>query len=169
MKDETHVEVDEIWHKRRFVVYFAIGRITKLILNYHVGYRDHRDVIKFLDGIPKEIRYSDRITFVSDAYVNYLNLLPDYVENCIIVNKKELKKRKKKELRKGLGEVNRIKRFFATLKCWFAQLARKSLKIIKSLNSLKIKLNYLYISGIKVLYRKATSLKNLILFYPLSS
>ena len=66
----------------------------------------------FLEGIPKEIRKSERITFVSDAYVNYLNL-PDYVEDCIIINKSELKKRKKKELRKGLGEVNRIERFFA--------------------------------------------------------
>jgi len=141
LRDETHVEVDEIWHKRKFVIYFAIGRKTKLILNYHVGDRDYRDVIKFLRGIPREIRYSDRITFVSDAYVNYLNLLPDYVENCAIVNKKELRKRKKKELRKGLGEVNRIERFFATLRCWFAQLARKSLKIIKSLNTLKIKLD----------------------------
>ena len=72
-----------------------------IILNYHIGDRDYRDVIAFY-GIPREIRYSDRITFVSDAYVN---LLPDYW-NCIIVNKKELKKRKKKELRKGLG-VNR--------------------------------------------------------------
>ena len=35
LKDETHVEVDEIWHKRRFV-YFAIGRKTKIILNYHM-------------------------------------------------------------------------------------------------------------------------------------
>ena len=122
-------------------MYFAIGRKTKLILNYHVGDRDYRDVITFLKGIPEEIRKSGRITFVSDAYVNYLNLLPDYVENCIIVNKSELKKRKKKELRKGLGEVNRIERFFATLRCWFAQLARKSLKIIKSLNILKIKLD----------------------------
>jgi len=139
LRDETHVEVDEIWHKRKFVVYFAIGRKTKLILNYHIGYRDYR-VIKFLRGIPREIRSSGKITFVSDAYVNYLNLLPDYVENCIIVNKKELKKRKEKELRKGLGEVNGIERFFATLRCWFAQLARKSLKIIKSLN-LKIKLD----------------------------
>ena len=110
MKDETHVEVDEIWHKRRFV-YFAIGR---KINNFKLSHdRDYRDVIKFLQGIPMEIRYSDRITFVSDAYVNYLNLLPDYVENCVIVNKKELKKRKNKELRKGLGEVNRIVRFFA--------------------------------------------------------
>ena len=66
-----------------------------------------------MEGIPEEIRYSDRITFVSDAYVNYLNLLPDFVENCVIVNKSELKKRKNKELRKGLGEVNRIERFFA--------------------------------------------------------
>ena len=140
MKDETHVEVDEIWH-RKFVVYFT-GRKTKLILNYHVRDRDYRDVIKFLRGIPREIRYSDRVTFVSDAYVNYLNLLPDYVENCAIVNKKELRKRKEKELRKGLGEVNRIERFFATLRCWFAQLARKSLKIIKSLNTLKIKLDF---------------------------
>ena len=135
------MEVDEIWHKRKFVIYFAIGRKTKLILNYHVGDRDYRDVIKFLRGIPREIRNSDKITFVSDAYVNYLNLLPDYVENCVIVNKKELRKRKKKELRKGLGEVNRIERFFATIRCWFAQLARKSLKIIKSLNTLKIKLD----------------------------
>jgi len=99
--------VDEIWHKRKFVVYFT-GR--KLILDYHVGDRDYRDVIKFLQGA-REIRNSDKITFVSDAYVNYLNLLPGYVENCIIVNKSELKKRKEKELRKGLGEVNRIERF----------------------------------------------------------
>ena len=95
----------------------------------------------FLEGIHEEIRYSDKITFVSDAYVNYLNLLPDYVENCIMINKKELKKRKEKELRKGLGEVNRIESFFATLRCWFAQFTRKSLKIIKSLNTLKIKLD----------------------------
>ncbi|RUM43168.1 MAG: hypothetical protein DSY80_06040 [Desulfocapsa sp.] len=141
MEEETHVEVDEIWHRRRFVVYFAIGRKTKLILNYHVGDRDYRDVITFLKGIPEEIRNSDKITFVSDAYVNYLNLLPDFVENCIIVNKSELKKRKKKELRKGLGEVNHVERFFATLRCWFAQFTRKSLKIIKSLNILKIKLD----------------------------
>lgn len=37
--------MDEIWYKRKFVVYFAIGRKAKLILNYHVGYRDYRDVI----------------------------------------------------------------------------------------------------------------------------
>ena len=60
---------------------------------------------------------------------------------CIIINKSELEKRKKKELRKGLGEVSRIERFFATLRCWFAQLARKSLKIIKSINTLKVKLD----------------------------
>ena len=30
----------------------------------------------FLEGIPEDIiRKSERITFVSDAYVNYLNLL----------------------------------------------------------------------------------------------
>jgi len=71
--------VDEIYkrRKRRFVIYFAIGRKTKIILNY-LGYRDYRDVIAFLQGIPMEIRYSDRITFVSNSYVNYLNLLPDY-------------------------------------------------------------------------------------------
>ena len=68
--------MDEIY-KRKFVVYFAIGRKTKLILNYHIGQRDYRDVITFY-GIPEEIRKSERITFVSDAYVNYLNLLPDY-------------------------------------------------------------------------------------------
>ncbi|WP_457550277.1 hypothetical protein [Archaeoglobus sp.] len=85
MKEETHVEVDEIWHKRKFVVYFAIGRRTKLILNYHIEDRDYRNVITFQQGIPEEIRYSDKITFVSDAHVNYLNLLPDYTENCIIV------------------------------------------------------------------------------------
>jgi len=97
-------------------VYFAIGRKTKLILNYLIGQRDCRDVIRFLKRNPKEIRYSDKITFVSDAYVSYLDLLSDYVENCILVNKKELKKRKRKELRKGLGEVNRIERFFATFR-----------------------------------------------------
>jgi len=117
----------------KLVVYFAIGRKTKQILNHLIGQRDCRDVIRFLKRNPKEIRYSDKITFVSDAYVSYLNLLSDYVENCIIVNKKELKKRKNKELRKGLGEVNRIERFFATLRCWFSQLARKSLKIINPL------------------------------------
>ena len=69
--------MDEIY-KRKLVIYFAIGRKTKLILNYHIGDRDYRDVIAFLQGIPREIRYSDRITFVSDSYVNYLNLLPDY-------------------------------------------------------------------------------------------
>jgi hypothetical protein len=58
LKEETHVEVDEVWYKRKFVVYFAIGRKTKLILNYHIGYRDYRDVITFLKGIPEEIRYS---------------------------------------------------------------------------------------------------------------
>ncbi len=59
----------------RFVVYFAIEGKTKLILNHHIGYRNYGDVIKFLEGIPEEIRYRDRITFVSDSYVNYLNLL----------------------------------------------------------------------------------------------
>jgi len=78
LKEETHVEVDEVWYKRKFVVYFAIGRKTKLILNYLIGQRDYRDVIMFLKGIPEEIRYSDKITFVSDSYVNYRSLLPDY-------------------------------------------------------------------------------------------
>ena len=122
-------------------MYFAIGRKTKLILNYHIGDRDYRDVITFLEGIPEEIRNSGKITFVSDAYVNYRSLLPDYTKNCLIVNKSELRKEKDKERRKLLGEVNHIERFFATLRCWFAQLARKSLKIIKSLNTLKVKLD----------------------------
>ncbi len=117
-------------------MYFAIGRKTKLILNYHIGDRDYRDVITFLQGIPEEIRYSDKITFVSDAYVNYRSLLPDYTKNCLIVNKSKLRKEKDK-----VGEVSHIERFFATLRCWFAQLSRKSLKIIKSLNTFKIKLD----------------------------
>ena len=131
LKEETHVEVDEVWYKRKFVVYFAIGRKTKPILNYHIGDRDYRDVITFLKRIPKEIRYSDKITFVSDSYVNYRSLLPDYTKNCLIVNKSKLRREKDKERRKLLGEVNRIERFFATLRCWFSQFARKSLKIIK--------------------------------------
>ena len=131
LKEETHVEVDEVWYKRKFVVYFAIGRKTKLILNYHIGDRDYRDVITFLKRIPKEIRYSDKITFISDSYVNYRSLLPDYTKNCLIVNKSKLRKEKDKERRKLLGEVNRIERFFATLRCWFSQFTRKSLKIIK--------------------------------------
>ncbi|WP_457549300.1 hypothetical protein [Archaeoglobus sp.] len=130
MEEETHVEVDEIWYKRKFVIYFAIGRKTKLILNYHIGDRDYRDVITFLQGIPKEIRYSDKVTFVSDSYANYRSLLLDYTKNCLIVNKSKLRKEKNKERRKLLGEVNHIERFFATLRCWFAQLNRISLTII---------------------------------------
>ena len=58
------MEVNEIY-KRRFV-YFAIGR---KINNFKLSHdRDYRDVIAFY-GIPREIRYSDRVTFVSDAYV----------------------------------------------------------------------------------------------------
>ena len=94
-----------------------------------------------MKGIPEEIRYSDKITFVSDSYVNYRSLLPDYTKNCLIVNKSKLRREKDKERRKLLGEVNRIERFFATLRCWFSQFTRKSLKIIKSLNTLKIKLD----------------------------
>jgi len=45
LRDETHVEVDEIWHKRKFVVYFT-GR--KLILNYHVGDRDYISPLEYL-------------------------------------------------------------------------------------------------------------------------
>ncbi len=69
------------WHKRRFV-YFAIGRKTKLILNHHIGYRDYGNIITFLEGIPKEIRKSERITFVSDSYVNYLNPSTRLLYNC---------------------------------------------------------------------------------------
>ncbi|WP_457549907.1 hypothetical protein [Archaeoglobus sp.] len=125
MEEETHVEVDEIWYKRKFVVYFAVGRKTKLILNYHIGDRDYRNVITFLKGIPEEIRYSDKVTFVSDSYVNYRSLLLDYTKNCLIINKSKLRKEKNK-----VGEVNHIERFFTTLRCWFAQLNRISLTII---------------------------------------
>ena len=70
LKRETHIEIDEII----YLLFISLQEEKLLILNYYVGYIDYRDVITFLD----EIRNSDRITFISDAYINYLNLLPDY-------------------------------------------------------------------------------------------
>ncbi len=36
-------------------MYFAIGRKTKLILNYHIGDRDYRDVITFKEYLRKYV------------------------------------------------------------------------------------------------------------------